>query len=96
MAAQEKCYYPWECWNKAMAGRDIHFVASFFNRENPRTVSRAILSVPDIRIEEIDGQVFRLYYRKDVRAKSDGTVYSKEGVHLPNFDLNLSQYGEAE
>jgi len=90
MAVQQKTYYPWELWIKATKERGMHFVLVKFSRIEFDAVCRAVLSVPAICTEIIDGVPRRLVHWSDVYFRADGKAYDKEGHRKSEFDLNLS------
>jgi len=89
MAAQEKIYYPWELWSKAAKSRDMHFVTVKYSRIEFDSVCSAVLSVPTVHTEVIDGVPRKLIHWSDVCYQADGKAFDKKGHRQAEFDLNF-------
>ena len=90
MAAQQKCYYPWESWKRAAEERGMHFLKVFFRRNDYPYINRVSVSAPYTRREVVGGVAHMLILRRDVNYRSDGTAYDSKGRSLKEFDLKLS------
>lgn len=94
MAAQEKIYYPWELWSKAIRRHGMHFVHVKFSRIEYDSVCSATIAVPTIRTEVIDGVPRKLLYWQDAYYRANGMAYDKTGHRMIEFDLNLEKENE--